>query len=84
MNARPIRFAHDSVIDNDDDAVVSLGSNQTADSLPQLQDRFGERIFSKRIAASSVARGPNSRFAIIVPAGVLVDSDRTLRVSDLA
>ena len=45
-----IRFCHDSIIKNDDDAVIAFRPNEAAHPLSQLQDRFRERIFRESIA----------------------------------
>ena len=53
LHERPaVGFSHDAVIENDNDAAVGLGPDQTAHALSQFQDRFRQRIFSKGIAAA--------------------------------
>jgi hypothetical protein len=47
-----IGFGHDPIVENDDDAAVGLGANQTADALPKFQDRFRQRILGERVAAA--------------------------------
>src|SRR5262249_48906110 len=47
-----IGFGHDAVVEDDNDAAVGLGPDQTSHALSQPEDRFRQRIFSKRIAAA--------------------------------
>src|SRR5882724_13722571 len=47
-----VGFGHDAVVEDDNDAAIGLGPDQTAYALSQFQDRFRQRIFSKRVAAA--------------------------------
>ena len=47
----PVGLGHDSVVKHDDNAAIALGADEPANALAKLQDRFRERILSKRIAA---------------------------------
>src|SRR5262249_43566656 len=47
-----VRPRHDAIVENDDDATVTLCSNQTTHALAKFQDRFGQGILGERIAAA--------------------------------
>src|SRR5205814_2381979 len=42
----------DATVEDDNYSLIALCSDQTADALSQFQDRFGQRIFSERIASA--------------------------------
>src|SRR5882757_4671615 len=47
-----VGFGHDAVVEDDNDAAIGLGPDQTAYPLSQFQNRFRQRKFSKRIATA--------------------------------
>src|SRR5215211_722814 len=47
-----VGFGYDAVIENDNHAAIGFGPDQTAYALSQFQDRFRQRLFSKRIATA--------------------------------
>src|SRR5205807_4160779 len=47
-----IRFRHNPIVQNNNDAVIAFGVDETADSLTQFQDCFRQRIFGEGVATA--------------------------------
>src|SRR6266446_4977017 len=47
-----VGLADDAIVENNDDAAVSFGSDQAADALAQFKDCFWQGVFGERIAAA--------------------------------
>ena len=50
----PVRLGHDAIIENNDDALVALGSDQAPHTLSHFQDRFRQRVLCKWVAAALI------------------------------
>ena len=47
-----VRLRHDSIVENHDNAAITFGANEAADSLTQFQDCFRQRVFSEGVATA--------------------------------
>ena len=54
QKAFAVVLTQDPIIQNNDDALIGLGPDETTDPLSQFQDRFGKGIFGERVAAVSL------------------------------